>query len=172
MTPRFPGLVWSAHELAADPHRHRRYRDADLVGDIRLHRGSRPEDRDSRYAISRLPIVPDFPPWAVTIAAAHADSIRAQTAHAPEVLAAAERYLRAHQSHVSVMAKIVEGVPKDQILRAARVLGADRIVLGSHGRGRGERAVLGSTAAAVASGAACTVHIARPRPASHAIRSN
>ena len=47
------------------------------------------------YAIhSRLPVIPDFPPWAFTIAAAHAESIRAQTRHAPEVLAAAEKYLQ------------------------------------------------------------------------------
>jgi hypothetical protein len=32
------------------------------------------------YAIhSRLPVIPDFPPWAVTIAAAHGESVRAQT---------------------------------------------------------------------------------------------
>lgn len=38
------------------------------------------------YAIhSRLPIIPDFPPWAVTIAAADGERIRAQKVHAPEV---------------------------------------------------------------------------------------
>jgi nucleotide-binding universal stress UspA family protein len=112
---------------------------------------------------SRLPILPDFPPWAVTIAAAHGESIRAQTIHAPEVLAAAERYLRSHQPEATVVTKIVEGLPKAEILREAARLGADRIVLGSHGRG--QRAVLGSTAAAVATGAPCTVQIARARPA-------
>jgi nucleotide-binding universal stress UspA family protein len=118
------------------------------------------------YAIhSRLPVIPDFPPWAVTIAAAHGESIRAQTQHAPEVLAAAAKHLQTHQRHATVITKTVEGVPKEEILREAHVWGADRIVLGSHGRGRANRAVLGSTAAAVAANAQCTVLVARSRPA-------
>jgi nucleotide-binding universal stress UspA family protein len=118
------------------------------------------------YAIhSRLPVIPDFPPWAVTIAAAHGESIRAQTQHAPEVLAAAAEHLQAHQRHATVVTKTVEGVPKDEILREATVWGADRIVLGSHGRGRAQRAALGSTASAVAVEAPCTVQIARLRSA-------
>jgi nucleotide-binding universal stress UspA family protein len=116
------------------------------------------------YAIhSRLPVVPDFPPWAVTIAAAHGESIREQTRHAPEVLAAAATYLQARQHDATIVTKSVEGVPKDEILREAAAVGADRIVLGSHGRGRGQRALLGSTAAAVAAEAPCSVEIARPR---------
>jgi nucleotide-binding universal stress UspA family protein len=103
------------------------------------------------YAIhSRLPVIPDFPPWAVTIAAAHGESIRAQTQRAPVVLAAAATHLQTHQSHASVVTKTVEGAPKEAILREAADWGADRIVLGSHGRGRAQRAVLGSTASAVA----------------------
>jgi hypothetical protein len=39
-------------------------------------------------------------------------------------------------------------VPTDEILRAAIALRAHRIVLGSHGRGRHQRVVLGSTAEA------------------------
>jgi nucleotide-binding universal stress UspA family protein len=121
------------------------------------------------YAIhSRLPVIPDFPPWAVTIAAAHAESLRAQAQHAPEVLAAAAAYLQARQRQVTVVTKKVEGVPKEEILREAAVWGADRIVLGSHGRGRAQRAALGSTAAAVAAQAPCSVQIARPRPAAAA----
>jgi nucleotide-binding universal stress UspA family protein len=61
--------------------------------------------------------------------------------------------------------KTVEDVPKDEILREAAAFGADRIVLGSHGRGRGQRIVLGSTAGAVAAEARGTVQIVRPRSA-------
>jgi nucleotide-binding universal stress UspA family protein len=118
------------------------------------------------YAMhSRLPVIPDFPPWAVTIAAAHGESIREQTRRAPDVLEAATRHLQAHQPRASIVTKTVEGTPKDEILREAAAWGADRIVLGSHGRGRANRAILGSTAAAVAAQAPCTVEIARPRPA-------
>jgi nucleotide-binding universal stress UspA family protein len=116
------------------------------------------------YAIhSRLPVIPDFPPWAVTIAAAHGEIIRAHTRHAPEVLAAAAKRLQIHQRQATIVSKTVEGVPKDEILREASEWGAGRIVLGSHGRGHADRAILGSTAAAVAAEAACTVVIVRPR---------
>jgi nucleotide-binding universal stress UspA family protein len=120
---------------------------------------------------SRLPVIPDFPPWAVTIAAAHGESIRAQTRHAPEVLAAAEKFLQRRHAGASIVTRTVEGVPKDEILREGAAWGAHRIVLGSHGRGRGERAVLGSTAAAVAAEAACTVQIVRPPRAAHQMRA-
>jgi nucleotide-binding universal stress UspA family protein len=123
-----------------------------------------PEDSaiELLYVIhSRLPVIPDFPPWAVTIAAAHGESVRAQTRHAPEVLAAAAKRLQMYQRQATIVTKTVEGVPKDEILREACEWGADRIVMGSHGRGRADRAVLGSTAAAVAARAPCTVQIAR-----------
>ena len=114
---------------------------------------------------SRLPVIPDFPPWAVTIAAAHGESIREQTRRAPDVLEAAAQHLRAHQPHTTVLTKTVEGVPKREIVREAATWGADRIVLGSHGCGRVKRTILGATAAAVAAAAPCTVEIARLRPA-------
>jgi nucleotide-binding universal stress UspA family protein len=119
------------------------------------------------YAIhSQVPLVPDFPPWAVTAAATHAESIRDQSSRAPELLEAAAKHLRPHHRHATITTKMVEGAPKDEILREAAAWGADRIVLGSHGRGRVDRALLGSTAAGVAAEAPCTVHIARPFPPS------
>jgi nucleotide-binding universal stress UspA family protein len=117
---------------------------------------------------SRLPVIPDFPPWAVTIAAAHGESVRAQARQAAEVLDAAARYLQSQQPHAAILSKTVEGIPKDEILREAASWEADRIVLGSHGRRPGERAILGSTAAAVAAEAQCSVQIARPRRAARA----
>jgi nucleotide-binding universal stress UspA family protein len=121
------------------------------------------------YSIhSRLPVIPDFPPWAVTIAALHGEVVRAQARQAPEVLDAAAKYLQSQQPHATVVSKTVEGIPKNEILREAASWEADRIVLGSHGRGHGERAILGSTAAAVAAEAPCSVQIARPRRAASA----
>jgi nucleotide-binding universal stress UspA family protein len=114
------------------------------------------------YAIhSRVPVIPDFPPWAMTIAATHAESVREQTRRAPGLLEATAKYLQPHHRHATITTKAVEGVPKDEILREAAAWGADRIVLGSHGHGRVERAVLGSTAAGVAAQAPCTVHVSR-----------
>ena len=70
-----------------------------------------------------------------------------------------------YQRHATIVTKMVEGVPKDEILREAAAWGADRIVLGSHGRSRALPAILGSTAAGVAAEAPCTVEITWPRPA-------
>jgi nucleotide-binding universal stress UspA family protein len=81
------------------------------------------------------------------------------------VLEAAAKHLQTHQRYATIVTKTVEGMPKDEILREAAAWGADRIVLGSHGRGRVRRAILGSTAAGVAAEAPCTVEIARPRRA-------
>jgi nucleotide-binding universal stress UspA family protein len=110
-----------------------------------------------------VPVIPDFPPWAFTVASAHGEIVREQMRHAPELLEAAAKYLQAHQHQATVVTKTVEGRPNKEILSEAVASGADRIVLGSHGRGRGDRTILGSTAAAVAAEAPCTVQIARPR---------
>lgn len=115
---------------------------------------------------SRAPVVPDFPPWGFTAVAAHAESVRKQQEHAPELLAAAVKHLRPGRRHLQVTTKVMEGVPKDVILREAAAWGADRIVLGSHGYGTVGRAVLGATAAAVAAAAPCSVLIVRA-PTAH-----
>jgi nucleotide-binding universal stress UspA family protein len=114
---------------------------------------------------SRVPVIPDFPPWAFTVASAHGEIVREQMQQAPELLDAAARYLQVHQHEATVVTKTVEGAPTKEILSEAAALGADRIVLGSHGRGRADRAILGATAGAVAAEAPCTVHIARSRQA-------
>jgi nucleotide-binding universal stress UspA family protein len=121
---------------------------------------------------SRVPVIPDFPPWAFTVASAHGEIVRQQMRHAPELLEIAAKHLQTHHPRVRVVTKTVQGVPKDEILREAVAWGAERIVLGSHGRGRGQRALLGSTAAAVAADAPCTVQIARPRRAVTAESAN
>jgi nucleotide-binding universal stress UspA family protein len=110
---------------------------------------------------SRVPVA--FDP-AFTLAAAHAEELHEQEARGPAVQQAAVNRLRRHRPHLEVTTKIVEGVPKDVILREIAEWHADRVVLGSHGYGRVGRAVLGSTAAAVAAEAPCSVFIARPTP--------
>lgn len=72
--------------------------------------------------------------------------------------------LRRHRPHLDVTTEVVEGDPKDVILRKATEWHAGRVVLGSHGYGPVGRAVLGSTAAAVAAEAPCSVVIPRPAP--------
>jgi nucleotide-binding universal stress UspA family protein len=112
---------------------------------------------------SRVPIIPDP---AFAFAAGRVDDLHEQERRGPEVQEAARTRLRRHRPHLDVTAKVVEGVPKDVILREATAWHADRVVLGSHGYGKVGRAVLGSTAAAVAAEAHCSVLIARPTPSS------
>jgi nucleotide-binding universal stress UspA family protein len=58
----------------------------------------------------------------------------------------------------------VAGSPKHTILEEAEAFNADLIVLGSHGRGRVERFLLGSVSLAVVTHAKCSVEVVR-RPA-------
>jgi nucleotide-binding universal stress UspA family protein len=53
------------------------------------------------------------------------------------------------------------GDPATCVLDAARAEGASRIVVGSHGRGRLGRALIGSVSASIAEQADCPVHIVR-----------
>ena len=55
-----------------------------------------------------------------------------------------------------------EGDPATSVLEAAHAEGASRIVVGSHGRGRLGRALIGSVSASIAEQADCPVHIVRP----------
>ncbi len=110
---------------------------------------------------SRVPAIPDP---ALAFAAGRADDLHEQARRTPEIQQAAVTRLRRHRPHLEVTTKVVEGDPKDVIVREAAEWHADRVVLGSHGHGRIGRAVLGSTSAAVAAEAHCSVVIARPAP--------
>jgi nucleotide-binding universal stress UspA family protein len=110
---------------------------------------------------SRVPVTPDP---AFAFAAGRADDLHEQARRSPEIQQAVVTRLRRHRPHLEVTTRIVEGDPKDVILRKATEWHADRVVLGSHGYGPVGRAVLGSTAAAVAAEAPCSVVIARPTP--------
>lgn len=56
---------------------------------------------------------------------------------------------------------IWDGDPATCVLEAAQAEGASRIVVGSHGRGRLGRAIVGSVSAAIAADATCPVDIVR-----------
>ncbi len=64
--------------------------------------------------------------------------------------------------------EVLEGNPKESIVRCARDWGADVIVVGSHGRHGLERLMLGSVSMAVASTAPCSVIVVRPDFLKHA----
>ncbi|MBI2015439.1 MAG: universal stress protein [Candidatus Rokubacteria bacterium] len=70
---------------------------------------------------------------------------------------------RARRAGVRAGADVREGVPADEIIRAARRRRADLIVVGTHGRSGFARAVLGSVAARVVTLARCPVLTVRGR---------
>lgn len=70
---------------------------------------------------------------------------------------------RAKRAGVRAGADVREGLPADEIVRAARRRRADLIVVGTHGRSGFARAVLGSVAARVVTLARCPVLTVRGR---------
>ena len=71
---------------------------------------------------------------------------------------------RAKQAGVRGSSRLVEGVPvAERIVRTARALHADLIVMGTHGRSGVTRMVLGSVASRVVATASCPVLTVRGR---------
>jgi nucleotide-binding universal stress UspA family protein len=65
---------------------------------------------------------------------------------------------------VSAMTVVADGVPAEEIVKAARTWRADIVVMGTRGRGRLARFFLGGTADAVVRGAPCPVVTVAQRP--------
>lgn len=81
---------------------------------------------------------------------------------AAEMVSSVVQELQAAVPSVRVDGAVLEGDPKEEIIKAAWLLPADLIVVGSHGRGLMGRVFLGSVSLAVHSAAPCPVLIARP----------
>jgi nucleotide-binding universal stress UspA family protein len=80
---------------------------------------------------------------------------------AAAVEAAARIVAEAQGDRVHVTKRLVTGVPKRALLEHAEEIGADLIVLGSHGYRAFERFLLGSVSQSVAQHAKCSVEIVR-----------
>ena len=112
-------------------------------------------------SVFELPTFPITVPWA---GVDFDDEIQKQAqTQARKAVKAAERKLRAGKegAKLNVSTKVVGGTPKQTILDEAEAFKADLIVLGSHGRGRVERFLLGSVSLAVVTHAKCSVEIVR-----------
>jgi nucleotide-binding universal stress UspA family protein len=68
-----------------------------------------------------------------------------------------------HTTHIEEA--IVDGHPKEEIVRQAIQWGADLLIVGSHGRGAMNKFILGSVSQAVAASAPMAVLIIRPEQA-------
>jgi nucleotide-binding universal stress UspA family protein len=84
------------------------------------------------------------------------DQVRATRETAASALTA-----RARAAGISTQFLIWEGDPGESILDVAEAEHVDAVVLGSHGRGRIGRLLLGSVSARVVESGRCTVFIAR-----------
>jgi nucleotide-binding universal stress UspA family protein len=71
--------------------------------------------------------------------------------------------VKAKRAGVRARALLLEGIPADRIVRAARSQRADLVVIGTHGRTGFSRLVLGSVASRVISQARCAVLTVRGR---------
>ncbi len=124
----------------------------------------RPFPKGSEVRILSVFELPTFPiavPWA---GVDFEDEIQKQAqAMARKVVKSAERKLRAGRegAKLKVSTRVVEGLPKQAILDEADAFKADLIVVGSHGRGRIERFLLGSVSLAIVTHATCSVEIVR-----------
>lgn len=90
--------------------------------------------------------------------------VQVQRMAAVKHLANAVALLKRSDNGLSVTPILREGWPKETILEEANAWDADLIVLGSRGHGAVRRMFLGSVSLAVATNAACSVEIVRPRP--------
>ncbi len=75
----------------------------------------------------------------------------------------AAELLKKKNPALSISTKAINGTPKHTILKEAEKMGADLIVVGSHGRGAIGRFLLGSVSQAIALHADCSVLIVRKR---------
>lgn len=86
---------------------------------------------------------------------------RYEEVEAAKVRKAAEAATAEHG--IEVVPDFRSGRPWRAIVNGARELGADLLVIGTHGRSGLERALMGSVAERVVRHAPCTVVVARPR---------
>ena len=109
------------------------------------------------------PIGPMLPDPAFVMAAIHMEQAEELRHKAPMLVSAACEQLRRGTPELSVITKIVEGVPKNLIVEEAREWNADLVVVGSHGYGHVRSVLLGSVARAVVTDAPCSVLVARAK---------
>ncbi|HVB86587.1 MAG TPA: universal stress protein [Candidatus Dormibacteraeota bacterium] len=96
------------------------------------------------------------------LAASHVESLKEEQLRASRAVNDAAEQISKGAPELKVSTQVLEGSPKKAIVEEAERWGADLILVGSHGRGRAERFLLGSVAQAVAEHALCSVEIARP----------
>jgi len=104
------------------------------------------------HVLTAVTLIPDLYTVSSTTFAAFQRSIRAGAQKRLDRLVGLAR-----ARGVRAEGLLLQGIPQDQILRAAQLCRADLIVMGTHGRTGFEKALLGSVAERVVSLARCPV---------------
>jgi nucleotide-binding universal stress UspA family protein len=107
--------------------------------------------------------VPEFPDTQLMGHTVYLDSLERETKRAQKNVAETAATITQAAPQLAVTTKVLEGTPKEEILREATAWDADLIVMGSHGYGAAMRFLMGSISHAVALHAPCSVEIVRPR---------
>jgi nucleotide-binding universal stress UspA family protein len=107
-------------------------------------------------------VVEDVDPWLATDGSGHAGATMTPeelAKHQADVLAAGEEIVRqaADAFGGNVETRILEGKPGEELCRFAAEVSATALVMGSRGRGRVKRALLGSVSDYVIRNAPCPV---------------
>ncbi|MDE3188787.1 MAG: universal stress protein [Acidobacteriota bacterium] len=127
---------------------------------------SRPWPADTQVEVlSVAHPTPEYLDPRMVASAIHVESLEREMKRARQNVDEAAGAIRQGAALLDVSTKILEGSPKEAILREAAAWGADLIMLGSHGYGFAMRFLLGSVSHAVALHAPCSVEIVRSRTA-------
>ena len=113
-------------------------------------------------SVYESPFMPMAEPW-MAAEFNHGELEKAERERAHKVVETAAAELRAGggSCQLKITTEVLAGAPKQVILDEAERFKANLIVVGSHGRGRLERFLLGSISQAVAAHAKCSVEIVR-----------
>jgi nucleotide-binding universal stress UspA family protein len=106
------------------------------------------------------PLMPTSDPWFAS--GAVVEKVREENAKKSGDAVDAAREIIS-PAGISIETAVVDGSPKKRIVEEARDWGANLIVVGSHGRRRVTRYLLGSVSEAVAMHAHCSVEVIRDR---------
>jgi nucleotide-binding universal stress UspA family protein len=122
-------------------------------------RRSWPPDSEIELLTVLAPRVPLITEPTLVLAAAHEFDLQLQTDAAFDVLAAAASQIRRRRPDLRVIERIAEGPAAKTIVAEGQRWNAHVIIMGSRGRGRLRRFLLGSVSDRVARHASCAVQV-------------
>ena len=121
------------------------------------------DDTKLRIISAAAPVIPATDPLGIS-AGFYNDLQKAAEVQAAESISKAEHEVRLHPDLATdLSSQVINGEPKRVIVDEAEQWGADVIVLGTHGYGFWQRALLGSVSDSVIRHAPCSVLVVRKK---------